>query len=99
MSGEVHQISVKPVRCAEHPAAKRYGAAYYAVEDRLHVRRRAADDAQNLGGGRLLLEGLGQVAVAGLQLLEQADILDGDDRLIGKRLEELDLRLGERLDL
>ena len=38
-------------------------------------------------GRRLLLEGLRQVAVARLQLLEQAHVLDGDDRLVGEGLE------------
>ena len=30
------------------------------VEDRLHIRRRAADDAEHLGGGGLMLQGLAQ---------------------------------------
>ena len=36
-----------------------------------------------------------EIAVARLQLLEQADVLDGDDGLVGEGLEELDLRVGE----
>ena len=31
------------------------------VEDRLHVRRRAADDAEHLGGRRLMLQRLVQL--------------------------------------
>ena len=57
------------------------------------------DDAQDLAGGRLLLERLGEVAVPGLQLLEEADVLDGDDGLGGEGLEELDLLVGERAEL
>src|SRR5262249_48380582 len=57
-----------------------------------------ADHAQDLAGRRLLLEGLGQVAIARLQLLEQPDVLDGDDRLVGERAEKLDLRVAERAD-
>src|SRR3972149_6045125 len=34
-----------------------------------------------------------------LQLLEQADVLDGDDGLVGKRRHQLDLLVGKRLDL
>src|SRR5262249_22490018 len=34
-----------------------------------------------------------------LQLLKQPDVVDGDHRLIGKRRDQLDLLLGERLDL
>ncbi len=66
------------------------------VEDGLDVGGRARDDAQNLAGRRPLLEGLGEVAVLGLELREQADILDGDDRLVGEGLEQLDLRVGEQ---
>ena len=36
--------------------------------------------------------------VARLQLLEQADVLDGDDGLVGEGRDELDLLVGERLD-
>src|SRR6266542_2600753 len=36
-------------------------------------------------------------SVALLELMEEAHVLDGDDRLISKRLDELDLSLGERL--
>ena len=56
------------------------------VEDRLHVRRRAADDAEHLGRRRLMLQGLAQFCVALLDLLEEADVLDGDDRLVGESL-------------
>src|SRR5262249_38139777 len=44
---------------------------------------------------RLLLEGLGQLAVPRLQLLEQPDVLDGDDGLVGERLQQADLCIGE----
>ena len=62
------------------------GARGHGIEDGLHIRRRAADDAQDLARRRLLLQGLGEVAVAHLQLLEQPHILDGDDRLVGEGL-------------
>src|SRR5712692_8976443 len=75
------------------------GAFGHGVEQRLDVRRRAADDAEDLARRRLLLQGLGKVAVARLQLLEQADVLDGDDGLRGEGLEERDLLVGERPDL
>jgi hypothetical protein len=45
-----------------------------------------ADDPQDPGRSRLLLEGLCQLAVPDLQLGEQADILDGNDRLVGESL-------------
>ena len=50
------------------------------VEDRLGIGRRGGDDPQHLGRGGLLLQRLAQLAVALLQLLEEAGVLDGDDR-------------------
>ena len=58
------------------------------VEDRLHVRGRAADDAEHLGRCRLMLQGLAQFCVALLQFLEQPDVLDGDRRLGRQRFQE-----------
>ena len=49
------------------------------------------DDPQDLAGGGLLLQRLGEVAVARLELREEPDVLDGDDGLIGEGLEQLDL--------
>ena len=69
------------------------------VEHRLDIRRRAADDAQDLAGGGLLLERGGQVAVARLELSEQAHVLDGDHGLVGEGLEQLDLGVGEQAGL
>src|SRR5262245_64236760 len=54
------------------------------VEHRLHVRRRAADDAKHLGCCRLMLQCLPQFRIALLDLLEQPHVLDGDHRLIGE---------------
>ena len=67
------------------------GALDDGVEDRLHVRGRAADDAEHLGRRRLMLQRLAQFRVALLQFLEQSDVLDGDDRLVGKGFEQRDL--------
>ena len=49
------------------------------VEYRLHVGRRTGDDLEDVGRGRLPVEGL-------FGLVEQPRILDGDDGLIGKAL-------------
>ena len=40
-----------------------------------------------------------EIAVARLQLLEQAHVLDGDDRLVGEAGDQLDLLLREQLDI
>src|SRR5262245_9480298 len=62
------------------------GALDNGIEHRLHVSRRAADDAEHLSGCRLMLQGLAQFRVALLQFLEESDVLDGDDRLVRKGL-------------
>ena len=83
-------------RLASHSRAR---VLHDRVEDRLHVGRRAGDHAQDLAGRRLLLEGLGEVGVLGLQLGEQPRVLDGDGRLVGEGLHQGDLAVGERPDL
>src|SRR5262245_26136063 len=69
------------------------------VEDRLHIGGRAADNAEHLSSRCLMLQRLAQFCIALLQFLKQADVFDGDDRLIGKRFEQLNLPLGERTNL
>jgi hypothetical protein len=64
----------------------------------LEIERRAADDLQDLARRGLLFQRLGQLAIAGLEFLEQPHVLDGDDRLIGEGLQERDLSGRERLD-
>src|SRR5215467_6384907 len=48
------------------------------VQNWLHVRRRAADDAQHFGRRRLMLQRLAQFCVAFLNFLEQPYVLDCD---------------------
>ena len=62
------------------------GALDDGVEHRLHVRRRAADDAEHLGRCRLMLQRLAQLRVALAEFLEQSHVLDGDDGLVGEGL-------------
>src|SRR5262245_3004361 len=69
------------------------GALDDGVEDRLHVSRRAADDAEHLSRCRLMLQGLTQFRVALLKFFEEPHVLDGDDSLIGEGLKQLDLLL------
>ena len=67
------------------------GALDDGVEDRLHVRGRAADDAEHLGRCRLMLQGLAQFRVALLDLLEQPHVLNRDDGLSCKGFKKFDL--------
>ena len=75
------------------------GALDDGIQDRLHVRGRAADDAEHLGRRRLVLQRLAQFCVALLDLFKQADVFDRDDRLIGEGFEQSDLFVGERSNL
>src|SRR5215471_15515521 len=68
--------------------AQACGALDYRIQHRLDVSGGRGDHAQDLACCGLALEALRQISVAGLQLLEEAHVLDGDDRLIGERLEE-----------
>ena len=93
------QLAVDAERRADVAPHSRAALSTIVVEHRLDVGRRAADDPQDLAGRRLLLERLGEIAVARLELLEQAHVLDGDHRLVGEGLQERDLLVGERPDL
>ena len=81
------------------PPAHPHGIAGDDFEHRLSVGRRLADGSKDLARRRLLLEGLGQLGVPRLQLLEQAHVLDGDHRLVGKRLEQGHLGVREGAEL
>ena len=96
---QVQQLAVEPADHTVGRIAEPHRASGDRVEDRLDVGGRAGDDPQDLAGGRLLLEGLGQVAVLRLQLREQADVLDGDDGLVGEGRHQVDLLLGEGPDV
>ena len=99
VGGRAQVISVDPEDRRVVSSAEASGALDHRVQDRLEIRRRPADHAQDLRGRRLLLERLREVGVARLQLLEETDVLDGDHRLGGEGLEKLDLHFGEGLHL
>ena len=71
MLGDQMQVSSPSKRKMATSTASHRRAAlpHDRVEDRLHIGRRAGDDAKDLAGGRLLLQRLREVAVARLQLL------------------------------
>ena len=62
------------------------------IEHGLQIERRAADHLEHVGGGGLLLQRFAQ-------LVEQPHVLDGDDGLPGEIAHQLDLLVGEQLDL
>src|SRR5215470_7972064 len=57
-----------------HPS----GALDDGVEHRLHVRRRAADDAKHFGRRRLMLQRLPQLRVARFEFLKQSDVFNSN---------------------
>jgi len=67
-----------------------------AVEHRVEIERRAADDLQHVGGRGLLLQRLLEVASLCLHLVEHARVLDRDHRLIGEAAQQLQFPLAER---
>src|SRR5262249_32808004 len=69
------------------------------VQHGLQVECRAADDLQHVSGGGLLLKRFTQIVRALAQLLEQPRVLDGDDSLTGKILDQLDVLLAEGTNL
>ena len=82
-----------PIQARDQADASQAGRARTTASRRA-ARRSASwiDHPQDLGGGGLLIERL-------FRLVEQADVLDGDDGLGGEGLKESDLLVGERLDL
>src|SRR5262249_46451256 len=74
-------------------------AFHDCIEHGLHIRRRAADDAQYFGCRGLMLQGLSQFCIALLDLLEQPHVLDRDDSLVGESFEESDLFFAKRTNL
>src|SRR5262249_1687911 len=99
MSPQNHSVPLVESKCYIIDPTNSGGALDDGVEHRLHVRGRAADDTEHLGGCRLMLEGFAQFGVALLQFLEQPDVLDGDDGLGRESFEKRDLLVGERTDL
>src|SRR5262245_29291901 len=95
MSPQKHRVSfAESQHCIIDPTNPR-GALNDGVEDRLHIGGRAADNAEHLSRRGLMLQGFAQFRVAFLDLLEKANILDGDHRLVGERSDQFDLFIGK----
>src|ERR1700731_3420332 len=48
------------------------------------LKSRPADDLQDIGGGSLLFQGLGQLTGPRLHFVDQTHVLDGDHGLVGE---------------
>src|SRR5262249_8946398 len=71
------------------------GALHDGIENRLHVRRRAANDTENFGRCGLMFQCLAHSGNALLRLLEQPYVFDGDYGLVGQSFEKRDLLVSE----
>jgi hypothetical protein len=98
MSARNHYVSVAEAQYHVIDPTNLRSALDDGVEDGLHVRRRATDDAEHLGCRGLMLKGLAQFRIALLDLLEQPDIFDGNDGLRSEGLKQFYLPLAERTD-
>src|SRR5262245_27737793 len=96
MSPQNHSVSLAESQRHIINPTNPCGALDDSVKDRLHVRGRAADDAEHLGRCRLMFQGFAQLCVALLDLLEQSDIFNGDDSLISEGFEKFDLFFSKR---
>ena len=74
---------------------QRCGASDDAFQDDREIARIRADQPEHLARCGLEFERLGQFGVALLDLGEQPGIVDGDRRLIGERLQQRHLDVGE----
>jgi len=99
VGSKVGDLTLEPIEDSGFGIAEAARPIHDGVEYRLLVRWRSADHAEDFARRRLLLEGFREVAVAHLQLLEQAHILDGDGGLMGEGFEQLDLSVREGADL
>src|SRR5215472_11446404 len=81
-------IALDPGQYARVPSKQTRRAGQDCVEHWLDIRLRAADDAQDVAGGSLLVERGGEIAIARLELGEEADVFDRDNGLVSKRLEK-----------
>ena len=88
---QVEKFSVESKYDTELSVAQALRAVGDHLENRLYVCRRAGNDFQDLAGRRLLLECLADLLVANFQRLQKMRVVQRDQRLVGKGLEELDL--------
>jgi hypothetical protein len=84
---------------AKFGPADRDGMLQHRLEHRLQLSRRTGDDLEHLGGCRLLLQRLAQLACSRLHLIEQPHVLNGNYGMSGEIRDQLDLLVGERTNL
>jgi hypothetical protein len=80
----MQEIVVVPPDNTKYCVAETRGAFANRIENRLDIGWRPVNDVEHLAGRQLIFEGFGKLPCARLLGLEQADVLDGDYRLLGE---------------
>ena len=102
LAGARHEpqgIALAQRDCAHVRSGQAHCGVDQRLQDGLKIEGRSADCLENIRCRGLLLQRLAEVARPCLHLVEQADILDGDHRLVGEGLDQLDLARRERARL
>ena len=92
-------ISLAQMQFADLRFAKAGRVRKDRLEYRLQLTGRGADHAQYFRGRGLLLQRFAQIVGALAQLSQQPRVLDGDDRLMSKVLDQLDLLVREQANI
>ena len=92
---EVQGVTIPAEDISELGVADADGFGQHCFKHRLKIAGRAADDLQHLRRCSLLLQRFGKLPRALLLRLEQPHVLDGDHRLVGEGLSQLDLLVSE----
>src|SRR5215470_1517033 len=93
---EVDQLTVEAEDVAKLSSTQSRRTLRNHIEHRPGICWRSADRLEHVACGRLVLQGLCRIACSRLHLFEQPRVLDGDDGLVGERLNEFDLLTRER---
>src|SRR6516162_9775113 len=88
---QYEMVALRPNDCGHVRLAQKRCGLGESVEHELQIERGTAYCLEHVGRCSLLLQRL-------TQFVEQPGVLDGDDRLGGEVLQQLDLFIGERLD-
>jgi hypothetical protein len=94
---KVQSVVLPPIDIAERGVANSDRVLQHGCKYRLQIAGGAADNLQHLRRSSLLLKRLSEFARSLLLALEQSRVFDGDNGLVRKALNQLDLLVGERL--
>ena len=93
--GDAKGISLPEIERAEICLTQPRGVCEHGLEHRLEFPGRAGDDPQHLRGRRLLFQRFAQIIGPPAQVANQPRVLDRDDRLVGKVLQQRNLLVGK----